>query len=421
MNNFTLLALLLISSASALKLPGTDCAKSPKDTRCTWNTSSGDFGKIGSGTPFALGGTEIFGSGFIDEKENALYLPLEIGSNTDGLGAVYRVDLATGNRTVISGIVDGEERRGKGTTYTSDQGNQAEAWDLGGVRAVRAQADGSIAALVSKSLVRRSEIIKVDRASGNRSVLWAHKLYDDAARPGPTSIQTIEAGLGVNEASLCQGGNGRIKPGDSFETDGKGTFYLMAYNNPSGSNIGLLKVASGKKCAWVSEYENTGTNVVGDGPTVNTLTPIMNTSALRGGTFFGTTGPNPSGNTLFSIDLNSGKRSTVSLKNVRAPARSTGQGDGEVGYLGAFALAKTFALSVLPQASSEYFEPVKVDLKTGDRSVLKVTSGPLKSNIRDGNQQVVASLPSTNTFIIGMKGSLYVFNADTGASYTLSQ
>jgi hypothetical protein len=419
---FTLLALVLLSSASALKLPATDCAKSPNDTRCTWNTSASSFGKIGLGTPFALGGAEIFGSGFIDEKENALYLPLEIGGNTDGNGAVFRVDLATGNRSVISGVVDGEERRGKGGAYISDRGNKEEAWDLGGIQSVRPLADGSIAALVSKSLIRRSEIIKVDRASGNRSILWANHVYDDAARPGPTSIHTIEEALGVSDAAFCKSSDRLIKPGDGFETDGKNSFYLFTNNNPAGTVIGLVKVGPGQKCAWITQYDNTGVNITGEGPTINTLSPIMNQSGRIGNTVYGVTGPNPNGNTLFSVDLGSGARTTVSLKNVNAPARSKGQGEAQVGYGGAFAFGKGLALTVLAQAAGDgYFEPVKVDLKTGDRTQLAVTSGPLKSNIRDSDQQVVANLPGTNSFIIGMKGSLYIFNADTGASYTLSQ
>lgn len=136
----TVMALTLFASLSAhaLTLPSVSCTKAG-DKRCT--IDSANLGKIGSGLPFDLGGYTRFGSGFVDPAENAVYVPVEQGSQEDLRGAVYKVDLATGNRTIISGY-DGEEWHGKGVDYVDSDGAKSTAYDLGRVEVVRPGPDG---------------------------------------------------------------------------------------------------------------------------------------------------------------------------------------------------------------------------------------------------------------------------------------
>ncbi|WP_034336446.1 hypothetical protein [Deinococcus misasensis] len=416
------LALLMLSGAQALELPNTNCSTDKSNMRCKWFSSSQDAGSIGEGPTFAQGGLDRVTSGFIEPKTNTLYVSVELGGQMDRFGAILAVDLKTGNRTLISGMFSDGEKKGKSIKYTTSGGTETEAYHLGFVRNIRPLPNGNIAAWVP-GFGGRAELQEVNVQTGDRTLLWASRGADDTHKGG---LRDIEGGPeGPLSRTTCPSLNPkegiRVNPSLSFETDGKGNFYVLADNNPAGTGLGLLKIVPHQGCSWVSGYFSDGTSVKGDGPMILAQNPIMLETAYANGKMYGVTGPNPDGNALFSYDPVTGDRSILSLK-ARVKARNKGSGDAEVGYLGGFALGKTGFLTVGqgPANDWRYFIPTFVDAATGNRTLLEAASGPLKSNIRDSDQQVLASIPDTNQFVIYMSGALYVFDADTRNSYTLS-
>lgn len=419
---FTSVAVLLASQAQALTLPNVDCAKDAGNVRC--KSSSSNEGKIGKGLPFNLGGYVVIGSGFVDAASNTAYVPVEFGSQQDNQGAVFAVDLKTGDRKIISGY-DGEEWHGKGQEYVDSSGRKQTAYDLGRVEVVRpGPTPGTVLALVDKGLQQRTEIFNIDVKTGDRRLVWASKVFDDSAREGPTSIRTIESSK-VGGPLFCKSaGDDRVglKPSETFETDGKNV-YMFFPNQPSGTGIGLMKVpVAGGKCEWVSQYWPDGTGNVGSGATVNTLSPLLFASALVGKEWLGATGPNPGGNILFGINTETGARRTVSALSRNTPARRKGDGDVEVGYQRRMAFNQNgLGLTMGTEVGDDYFEPVAVDVKDGERLQVEAKSGSLKGSGRDSYGNVVAAIPGTNKFIVAWGKALHVYDLETGSSYVLSQ
>ena len=420
-----LLTALLVGSLAtraqaAALLPQVTCGKSSPDARCKVGTSSAKGPSIGTGLPFALGGFVSIGSGYIDEASNSLLLPVEFGGQEDNQGVVMRVDLATGNRTVVSGY-DGEEWHGHGVKYVSDRGYASEAYDLGRVEAVRPGPNGSILALVDKGLSQRTELIRIDPRSGDRTLVWASRVFADAAPSGPTAIRDIEQSrFNHGSAALCRGGDKTaLKPSETFETDGVNAYLFMA-NNPLGTGSGLVRVPlTGGNCTWVSHYYQDGTSEVGSGATINTASPVIFGSALVGKEFLAVSGPNPNGNALFAINTQTGERRTVSLKNVSAPARSKGSGE-EVGFMGRLAVGRSTVATGRLSTSASNFESTLVDLQTGERTYREPRSGTLSVG-RSSDFTVVAAVPGTDKFVVAFGDALHIWDAQTDDSFVLSR
>lgn len=423
MTVLTLTAALTVLGAAqaAVKLPDVNCATDKNNARC--NFSSSNAGKTGTGLPFDLGGYVFLRSGFVDAANNVAYVPVDFGGQQDNQGVIFKVDLATGNRSIVSGY-DGEEWHGKGLDYVNGSGQKANAYDMGRVQVVRPGPDSnSILALVDKGLQSRTEIFKVDLKTGDRSLVWANRVFDDSARDGPTSIRTIEKERSnLSSDTLCRGGDRvGLKPSETFETDGK-NIYLFMVNNPAGTGTGLVKVpVTGGACTWVSQYWPDGQNVVGSGSTINTITPAIFASALVGKEFMGINGPVPDGNRLFAINVEDGTRRNVSLLNNNAPARTVGKGDAAVGYGGRMAVSHDgLAATIRKDSNDDYFEPTLVDLSNGERIGTEAKAGSLKSG-RDSNSSFVAAIPGTHKFLVAFGKALHVWDAETGNSYVLSQ
>lgn len=414
-----LLTFASLGTVKAITLPNVDCKKTSGDARCRVGGPS-----VGQGLPFDLGGYVFFGSGFVDAAENAVYVPVEIGSQQDNQGVVFKVDLKTGNRTVVSGY-DGEEWKGKAPRYVSGNNENFMPYDLGRVEVVRPGPGGSLLALVDKGLQQRTEIIRIDRKTGDRSIVWASRVFDDSAREGPTSIRTNEARIGISgePGGLCRAADNRVglKPSEVMETDGQ-YVYLFMQGAPAGSGAGLVRVpVAGGKCEWLSRYYQTGESDIGSGATLNTLMPLVFDSALKNGKFYAVNGPVPNGNTFFSIDTKTGERQTVSLLNTNTPARSKGTGNVAVGRTGRLAISDSGKVATLfAEINDSDFEPIVVDLKTGNRAYSEVKAGSLTSG-RDSSGRIVASIPGSDKFVVAFGKALHIWDAATGNSYTLSR
>ena len=78
------------------------------------------------------------------------------------------------------------------------------------------------------------------------------------------------------------------------------------------------------------------------------------------------------------------------------------------------------ALTLFADINDSDFQPIVVDLKTGERGYAAVTAGSLKSG-RDSSGRIVANVPGTDKFIVGFGGALHVWDGATGNSYVLSR
>lgn len=398
--------LALASSAqAAVQLPNVNCNADAGNVRCTLKTSARDYGLIGEGTPFSLGGfTDSVGTGFVDVSENALYVPFEAGGQMDNLGGVVRVDLKTGNRTLVSGKISDLEERGKGLTYINDRNQNATAWGLGRVLAVRPGPGGSLYALSNFGSSYRTEIVRIDKATGNRTIVWANRLADDASHSSRAdTIQNQEAALGIREATLC---NRAPANPSSFEVYG-GNLYV-------GSNGGVLKIVPGVSCTWISQYEKDGTVLKGDGPAVKVS--VLTGTSLAGNELTLTTGPGATW--LTATNLDTGTRRVISGFDQGRPRQGPGTGEAYIGYLGTHAAGQN-VIATTGYTSITDFTATVVDRKTGNRTVIE-GKGSLKRG-RTSNMNIVANIPGTDTFIVWYERALHVWDARTGDAYILSQ
>ena len=104
------LVLSLSSTASAVTLPTINCAKDAGNVRCSLKDAN--QGKVGSGP--ALNSRRprqdrLRVRGTL--PATACSFPVELGGQQDNQGVVMRVDLSTGNRSIVSGY-DGERWHG---------------------------------------------------------------------------------------------------------------------------------------------------------------------------------------------------------------------------------------------------------------------------------------------------------------------
>ncbi|AAF10305.1 hypothetical protein [Deinococcus radiodurans] len=408
-----ILTLGLLCSAPALaqsvRLPDVDCSRTPQNARCTFRGGANAGGSVGEGWPFLTGGLgESVGSGFVNAQENALYVPSEVGVQKDRLGGVVRVDLATGNRTLVSGALDATVSRGSGVAWNGPRGEKATLYELGRVRAVRPGPGGTIYALVDKGSTERTEVLQIDPKTGNRNIVWANKVADDGYDPvaEPRSIKALELKQGINEATLCE----RFKPSWSFETDGKNLYFFF-------EKEGLARVQPGGKCEWVSRYTASGDSVTGSGPSFGTF---MGYWTVMQGQNVAVVG-GPSIDALVSFDTRTGERRFIS-RHDNVPAKRIGKNDVFVGYSGAPAFnGKVFATTGYVGFESPFL--TIIDPKTGDRTAIEDWKGSLSGSAggRSSEMQVVAALPGRDEFILYYNGALHVANPKTGNSYVLSQ
>ncbi|MDR6218353.1 hypothetical protein [Deinococcus soli (ex Cha et al. 2016)] len=403
----SILSISLAGAASAVTLPNVNCAGASSDARCTLKTDVGSYGSIGAGVPLYLGGfTDQIGSGFVEPSENALYVPYEIGGQLDTFGAILKVDLATGDRTLISGRVDETEQRGKGVTYVSDRGQTTTEWGLGRVNAVRPGPDANtLYALQDYGSPVRTVVLKIDKRTGDRTIVWANKLADDAApSSNPMSIQNQEARLGVTPQTTCD----RTKPDPSTFEVYQGNLYFMAAG-------GVMKVVPGKSCTWISAYSAAdGTSTAGSGPTPGTQ--VMSGTWLDGNLLSATTGPGQTW--LMTTNLDTGERRLVSAFNERVPNKGPGRGQFNIGYLGTHAAGLTVYATTGYTSVRDFYMTV-IDKRSGDRTLVEGKGSLKRGNTQ--NMRVIAAIPGTDQFVVWYERALHVVDARTGVAFILSQ
>jgi hypothetical protein len=171
---------------------------------------------VGEGPSYAsLFNIEFLG-GFLEESEGAegtLYVAVGFGASTERMGAVFAVDVATGNRRVVSGLTPEGQTVGSGPAFAT-------------VNDVRRGPDGKLYAWVRTPLPGEQEIVRIDPTTGNRTRVWK---------------------AGSAESPQCRESDGPdalvLQVADSgFAVGPDGAFYVP-FRNPT-QGVGILRLPS---------------------------------------------------------------------------------------------------------------------------------------------------------------------------------
>lgn len=239
-----------------------------------------------------------WGGGFILGTE--LFAPVHYtGGNVAALkpGAIYAIDIKTGNRRVVSGSYLGPNGRvdvGSGHTV------QGEALPF--LTEIKLGADGMIYGLGSNTLTH-VEITRIDPTSGARTLIWRRQSLAEAGNAAFPYGQCFDGRVSINYA----GGFEPVQYAErSFALGPAGTFFL-GWNN---DGVGVVKIsADGATCTHVSRWASR--NLTAPLPDIGTgLTPQYGTiSGLlhRNGVIYANTK-----DILLAIDPATGNRSLFS-------------------------------------------------------------------------------------------------------------
>jgi hypothetical protein len=225
---------------------------------------------------FGVNGAELNG-GIIDG--NDILVAAQWGSSSDRHGLILGVDKVTGNRRVISGALP-DQNVGSGPDF-------AFAID------VRKGPDGNLYVLNDVVTARQTEIVRVNKSTGARTLVW--RGADPAFGQCPSGDPTAAArGVPVQYTDL------------GFAIDSAGAFYL-GYANAITDGRGIVKIsANGATCTTVTANGTRPDGFTrGSGPT---LGGFVQGFAIEGTSILAfTTQPKQ----LLRIDLATGNRTTV--------------------------------------------------------------------------------------------------------------
>jgi hypothetical protein len=177
---------------------------------------------IGEGPTMATAFNIEFNAGFLDESkgpEGTVYVAASFGASTVRSGAVLEVDLATGNRRIVSGF----DPTGFVDVVNSVLPEVGSGPSFGSVMDVRrSPKDGQVYAYVRTAPPAEQEIVRVDLETGERTLMWKGR------RPG--FPQCVNPDAGENEGTLQTTDNG-------FAIDDDGWFYIAISNPTQGRGI----------------------------------------------------------------------------------------------------------------------------------------------------------------------------------------
>lgn len=369
-----------------------DCRRPDvNDVRCAAPRGEG-AGSIGSGPDFAFATLGLNG-GFVDASANALVLA--VGAPTSSAPratGVFVVDLATGNRSFVTGFLDdrlrGELRAGSGPEFPGalmdvDRGPDGRWY------ALSIYTPSTTSGLPAAS----STVFRIDPSTGAREVV----AQDSTASPLCSVSGSRSLGFGrfvpatgwTGMAPLVVGADGSLF--SRLEATAERLF-----------GVGSLRDGS---CRVVSLYDSSGDRDIGSGPA---SADVYRSMTSIGGRLYATVGTNVD---LLEIDPTTGNRRLISSADERVgrgPAlldeAIQASSDGRTIYMAGDGRDVPSGL-------------LAVDVATGDRTALRVLGGPLTA----GNTRAVFEHPTQRDVLVVLQPmSVALYETTTGNSVLLS-
>lgn len=371
---------------SAGALP-TDCRPTTASAQICLRPSNVPAGTFGTGpSPRSLGGFSVeINGGFVDTANNRIVVGVSHGTDDARKVLVMGYDLTTGNRSVISGIFEdpssGMTMRGTGPA-------------VGFIKDIRLGPDGKYYALNSPDSGDGATVLRIDPATGDRTLVWAG----------------ADAMFGQCPSGLSN--NPHIMPSPwSLEVEPTGSFLMGFGGSPAGSGLGVLRVsADGRTCTFVTLAGRANDSMsVGGGVTL--MGSDIRGLFLHGGALYATHGLTAS---LLRIDLASGMRTRVASS---ANQTSVGTG-GTLGVGWVTYDARRMSLLTTGQFASNDTIVSWVDSTNGNRNVLEV-AGPAYRGFQNGGGIWVR--PSDGMILMAVDGvSIVAVDPATGNSNIFS-
>jgi hypothetical protein len=364
-------------SGSAMDVPtgafAVDCAitENQMTPHCA-RPSSVPAGSLGLGTPIVDVGLGTLNGGFVDGMRLVAAVAYATSNTMPATGYVLAVDLATGDRKVISGSYT-DPANGRMTVGTGP--------DWGSVNDVQPGPDGWYA-------ITSLGVYRVDPATGTRT------LVIDAA----------------NTATRCTVGTTKAIPRkDTLAIGADKSVYLALSNSPAGTGTGLVAVKAGV-CKLISLGGGPTGSSVGTGATMTS--GYFRSLRVRNGIVWAQEFQTKS---LFRID-------PATLARMRISSTGTtrlGAGDADLG-IAWHAVDSTGALYTSDyDGLNRQLHLVSVDTTTGDRNEVGLDGGP--ANKGGETYPPLWMHPTKPWALVGLDNAIVQVDLPSGASYTLSR
>lgn len=328
-------------------------------------------GTLGEGPATVNPGSGNLHGGFID---GARLIAAVAYSGAPATGYVLAVDLATGNRTMVSG-------------YYNDPANgrvmMGAGPDWGTVHDVQRGPDGFYA-------ITSVGVYRVDPANGMRTLVIDH----------------------ANTATRCTVGTTRAIPRkDELAVGPDKSIYLALSNSPAGTGTGLVAVKAGV-CRIVSLGGGPTGSAVGSGATMTSgyFRSIRFHEAKIWAVEF-------QSQSLMTIDPANGARVRVSASG--GTPVGTGDADVGVGWFGFEPAGTGVVYTTEYDGLNRQLNLAMIDPNNGNRRLLALKSGP--ANKGGATYPPLWVHPTQEWLVVGLDNSIIAVDIGTGQSYTLSR
>jgi hypothetical protein len=358
-----------------------DCKASPADPKCP--KALGSDARLGKGPRLNLGHTL---GGFV--LGTKLVVALDLADNLDDKSLVASVDLATGDRKVISGKY---EDPAQGTVSVGAGPSLYYPYD------VKRLADGSLV-VASSDPQGTIALLKVDPTSGDRASLWSSDATGTAScgKLAKKVLFSVQRSRGV-----AIGASGEYYLGFEYMTD-------------AGPLEGVARIDPAKGCDVVTlAGKATGATAddVGSGPALYALTRGLDYGA--GGVWLVAFEEY----SIFKVDPTTGKRTRVSSSY---GATQVGDGDAEIGRN---SITLDQAANVVWTAGATNTGSLfltSVDVTTGNRTdrMAAGTYGPVTGT--SGGNPYVWTIPGSSYLAVEQGEAIMVFDPASGNSNVVS-
>lgn len=228
-------------------------------------TFTGTSVRYGSGPSWVeLRGDKAYTGGFVDQAAREFIVGARFSDSGFTLtGLVFAINVDTGARRIVTGTfpdpATGVVRVGCAASPSQCMSGMRIADDLGGVEDVRPDPNdpASLIALVNGAGLG-TQLWRVNKASGARSLIWAEVINAQQAAIEPSStMNASQCWNGVPTAGTMVGGIRVVQINPmGWAMDPQGNHYLGVI--PSGAPLGpngIVRIdAAGTSCAWVTRY-----------------------------------------------------------------------------------------------------------------------------------------------------------------------